>query len=359
MEGIIYFEDGTLYRGKGFGRMGTAVGEMVFNTAITGYQEILTDPSYAGQIITMTYPLIGNYGVSLGESESDSIYARGLVVRSISNHPSNYKSESTLAEMMQKLGLPGVSDVDTRSITRKIRTEGVLKGIISTEVTDVKGLEQLLAATNLKEDWMKVVGVRKTRHLPGDGCRVALLDLGVKGNMIRELQKRHCDIMMVPYGTTLEQIKAYQPNGLLVSNGPGNPETAVEGIHLVQQLMTEIPIFGICMGHQLLAHAVGGKTYKMKYGHRGGNHGVYDVEKDRAYITSQNHGYAVETASVKEQGMIITHTNLNDQTVEGMKHIELPVFSVQFHPEGAPGPTDTEYLFDQFVTLMKERGQCR
>lgn len=358
MEGIIYFEDGTLYRGKGFGRVGTAVGEMVFNTAITGYQEILTDPSYAGQIITMTYPLIGNYGVNMTESESESIFARGMVVRSISSHPSNYMSESTLEEMMQRLGIPGVSEVDTRSITRKIRSEGALKGIISTEITDVQGLEQLLKATQLKEDWMKVVGVRKARHLPGDGCRVALLDLGVKGNMVKELQKRGCDIMMFPYGTSLEAIEAYQPHGLLLSNGPGNPEKAVEGIALIRQLMGKLPIFGICMGHQLLAHAVGGSTYKLKYGHRGGNHGVYDIQLDRAYITSQNHGFAVDADSVEAKGMMITHTNLNDHTVEGMEHKELPIFSVQFHPEGAPGPTDTEYLFDRFVTLMKERNQC-
>lgn len=358
MEGIIYFEDGTLYRGKGFGREGTAVGEMVFNTAITGYQEILTDPSYAGQIITLTYPLIGNYGVNIKESESESIFARGVIVRSISKHPSNYMSENTLEDMMQRLGLPGVSDVDTRSITKKIRNEGALKGVISTEITDVKGLEQLLTATILKEDWMKVVGIRKKRHLPGEGCRVALLDLGVKENMIRELQKRQCDIMMFPYGTSLEEIRVYQPDGLLVSNGPGNPETATEGIALIQQLMKEMPVFGICMGHQLLAHAVGGKTYKMKYGHRGGNHGVYDIQQDRAYITSQNHGFAVDLDSVTAKDMVITHTNLNDQTVEGMKHKELPVFSVQFHPEGAPGPTDTEHLFDRFVTVMKERSQC-
>ena len=307
----------------------------------------------------MTYPLIGNYGVNLNENESDSIYARGLVVRSISSHPSHFLSETTLEEMMRRLGLPGVAEVDTRSITRKIRTEGALKGIISNEILDVKGLEQLLAATTLKEDWMKIVGVRKARHLAGDGCRVALLDLGVKGNMIRELQKRNCDIMMFPYGTSLEEIKAYQPHGLLVSNGPGNPEKAVEGIRIIQQLMSEVPVFGICMGHQLLAHAIGGGTYKMKYGHRGGNHGVYDIEQDRAYITSQNHGFAVDPESVADKGMIITHTNLNDHTVEGMKHQTLPVFSVQFHPEGAPGPTDTEYLFDRFVTLMKERNQCR
>ena len=358
MEGIIYFEDGTTYRGKGFGRTGTAVGEMVFNTSITGYQEILTDPSYAGQIITMTYPLIGNYGVNIAESESDSIFARGVIVRSVSNHPSNYLSETTLEVMMQRLGLPGVAEVDTRSITRKLRNDGAMRGVISTEITEIEGLAQLLKSTPLKEDWMKMVGVRCPRHLVGEGCRVALLDLGVKGNMVRELQKRNCDIMMFPYGTPYDVIKAYRPHGLLISNGPGNPEAAKEGINLIRQLMTELPVFGICMGHQLLAHAVGGATFKMKYGHRGGNHGVYDIENDRAYITSQNHGFAVDPDSVEARGMIITHTNLNDDTVEGMKHRELPAMSVQFHPEGSPGPTDTEHLFDQFVTLMKERGQC-
>ena len=359
MEGIVYLEDGTIYRGRGFGRVGTAVGEMVFNTSLTGYQEILTDPSYAGQIITMTYPLIGNYGVNIDESESDNIYARGVVVRSISSHPSNYMSESTLEVMMQKLGLPGVAEVDTRSITRKIRSQGAMKGIISTEITEVSALKHLLEEAGLREDWMKVVGVRNARHIPGSGWRVALLDLGVKSNMVRELEKRNCDIMMFPYGSTAEEIRRYHPHGLMVSNGPGNPSAAVEGIGLVKELLYEMPVFGICMGHQLVAHAIGGRTFKMKYGHRGGNHGVYDIEQDRAYITSQNHGYAVDPDSLISGGMIITHTNLNDETVEGMRHRELPVFSVQFHPEGAPGPTDTEYLFDRFVNLMKERSQCR
>ncbi len=355
MKGILYLEDGTTYEGKGFGRMGTAVGEMVFNTSITGYQEILTDPSYAGQIVTMTYPLIGNYGVSMKESESEGIFARGVVVKSISDHPSNYLSESTLDFMMQKMGLPGIAEVDTRSITRKIRTSGALKAVISNENVGVDALKQLLQGTDLKEDWMKVVGINQSKHIPGSGFRVALLDLGVKSNIVEELKKRNCDIVMFPYGTSFESIEAYQPDGLLVSNGPGNPAEAVEGIELIRTWMKEIPVFGICMGHQLLAHAVGGKTYKMKYGHRGGNHGVYDHLKDRAYITSQNHGYAVEADSVTKNGMTITHSNLNDDTVEGMQHHELPVFSVQFHPEGSPGPRDSEYLFDQFIQLMKER----
>lgn len=359
MNGTLYFEDGTTYRGKGFGRIGTAVGEMVFNTSITGYQEILTDPSYAGQIVNMTYPLIGNYGVSTEESESDSIYARGVVVRSISQHPSNYLSESTLDSMMQKMGLPGIAEVDTRSITRKIRTSGALKAAISNENVSEEALEQLLKGTDLKEDWMKVVGINKAKHIPGSGFRVALLDLGVKTNIVEELKKRNCDIMMFPYGTSFKTVKEYQPDGLLVSNGPGNPAEATEGINLIKEWLKEIPIFGICMGHQLLAHAIDGKTYKMKYGHRGGNHGVYDHLKDKAYITSQNHGYAVDAESVTTKGMIITHSNLNDDTLEGMQHRDLPVFSVQFHPEGSPGPRDSEYLFDQFIQYMKERNQCR
>lgn len=358
MEAILYLEDGTTYKGKGFGRIGTAVGEMVFNTSVTGYQEILTDPSYAGQMLTMTYPLIGNYGVSVTESESEGIYARGVVVKSISDHPSNYLSQWTLDGMMKQMGLIGISEVDTRSITRKIRRSGVLKAVISNENLQMDVLKKILRETALQEDWMKVVGTQEPKRIHGSGFRVALLDMGVKSNIVEALKKRNCDIMIFPYHTCFEAIKAYEPAGLVLSNGPGNPAQAVEGIELIRSWMSKIPIFGICMGHQLLAHALGGKTYKMKYGHRGGNHGVYDHLKDRAYITSQNHGYAVEAESVINKGMTITHSNLNDDTVEGMQHHELPIFSVQFHPEGSPGPQDSEYLFDQFIQLMKERTLC-
>ncbi|MFZ5969772.1 MAG: glutamine-hydrolyzing carbamoyl-phosphate synthase small subunit [Bacillota bacterium] len=358
MKGILYLEDGTIYKGKGFGKKGTSVGELVFNTSITGYQEILTDPSYAGQIITMTYPLIGNYGVNPVESESSKIHAQGFVVKSISKTPSNYMSEKTIEEMLEGMGIVGVCDVDTRSITKKIRNEGALKCVISNEELSMEELEAYLKKAKTKDDWMKDVSTEKVYHIPGNGCKVALVDFGVKGNIINNLKHRDCDITVFPHNATFEQIMEIKPQGVLLSNGPGDPKMATEAIETVKQLMGKIPIFGICLGHQILALAVGGDTYKMKYGHRGGNHGVYDIDRDRAYITSQNHGFAVDPKSVEGKGMVITHTNLNDQTVEGMKHKELPVYSVQFHPEGAPGPTDSAYLFEKFLAYMKEDTPC-
>ncbi|WZL73252.1 glutamine-hydrolyzing carbamoyl-phosphate synthase small subunit [Clostridiaceae bacterium 35-E11] len=353
MKGILYLEDGSIYEGKGFGKKGTAVGELVFNTSITGYQEILTDPSYAGEIITMTYPLIGNYGVNAVENESSKIYAKGFIVKSIDKNPSNYMSEFTIAEMLEKMGVVGIYDVDTRSITKKIRNKGALKCVISNEEQSIDQLKAILMQSAVKDDWMKNVSTKKVMHIPGKGPKIALIDFGVKANIINHLKYRNCDVTIFPYDAGYEEIMNIKPDGLLLSNGPGNPKAATEAIETVKKLMYQIPTFGICMGHQILALAVGGDTYKMKYGHRGGNHGVYDIEKDRAYITSQNHGYAVDPKSLEEKGMMITHVNLNDETVEGMKHKELPIFSVQFHPEGAPGPTDSAYLFDNYIGLLK------
>lgn len=358
MNGILYLEDGTIYKGKGFGKKGTAVGELVFNTSITGYQEILTDPSYAGQIITMTYPLIGNYGVNHLEYESSKIHAKGFVVKKISETPSNHMSEKTIDEMLKSMGVVGVYDVDTRSITKKIRNAGVLKCVISNEELGEATLQEILNTTEIREDWMKIVGTKEVVHIPGAGPKVALVDFGVKANIIRNLVYRGCDVTVFPATVSYEEIMTINPAGVLLSNGPGNPKAATEAIELVKKLLGKLPIFGICLGHQILALAVGGDTYKMKYGHRGGNHGVYDIEKDKAYITSQNHGYAVDPESIQDKGMIVTHTNLNDGTIEGMKHETLPVYSVQFHPEGAPGPTDSAYLFDKFMKLMEEEVLC-
>lgn len=358
MKGILYLEDGTIYEGKGFGKEGTAVGELVFNTSITGYQEILTDPSYAGEIITMTYPLIGNYGINGVENESSKIYAKGFIVKSIDKNPSNYMSEETIEEMLEKMGVVGVYNVDTRSITKKIRNEGVLRCVISNEGKSIKELQAILMQSAVKDDWMKNVSTENIMHIPGKGPKIALIDFGVKANIINHLKHRDCDITIFPHDAACEEIMGRKPDGVLLSNGPGNPKAATEAIETVKKVMYQIPTFGICMGHQILALAVGGDTYKMKYGHRGGNHGVYDIEKDRAYITSQNHGYAVDPKSLESKEMTITHINLNDQTVEGMKHKELPVFSVQFHPEGAPGPTDSTYLFDNFIGLLKGEKAC-
>ncbi|TDT62832.1 glutamine-hydrolyzing carbamoyl-phosphate synthase small subunit [Fonticella tunisiensis] len=352
MQGILYLEDGTIYAGKGFGKTGTSVGELVFNTSMTGYEQILTDPSYACQVITMTYPLIGNYGINKLEQESNRVHAKGFVVKSISQHPSNYMKEETLDEFLKRMNVVGVYDVDTRSITKKIRKEGTVKCVISNENLSIAQLETYIKTVPLKEDLIQDVSTVKIIHIPGTGPKVAVIDFGSKANIIRNLKEFDCDITIFPYNSTYDEIMAVHPDGVLLSNGPGDPKSMSPYLPHIRKIIKKLPTFGICLGHQVLALALGGDTYKMKYGHRGGNHGVYDMEREKAYITSQNHGYSVNPESIKDKGMIVTHVNLNDGTVEGMRHRELPVFSVQFHPEGAPGPEDTAYLFEKFLSSM-------
>ena len=361
MEGLIYLEDGTVFKGRGFGARGTAVGELVFNTSMTGYQKILTDPSYKGQIITMTYPLIGNYGVSEIDNESDGIHAFGLVIKDLCDMPSNSNSIKSLDQWLREQNVPGVFGVDTRQITKKIRKFGTVKCLISTEDISIAESKELCSRGELRGDWMKEVSTKEkyvleptadTEEKPSD---VAVLDFGVKTNILRCLQARNCRLTVYPYGTPAAEILQEKPEGIFLTNGPGDPEEATEAIEEVHNLIrtSEVPMFGICMGHQILALALGGKTYKLKYGHRGGNHGVYDKETKRSYITSQNHGYAVQHESIILKGMEVTHLNLNDGTVEGMEHRDLPIFSVQFHPEASPGPDDNAYLFDKFINRMK------
>lgn len=352
MKGILYLEDGTIYEGDGFGKIGTSVGELVFNTCMTGYQEVLTDPSYAGQIINMTYPLIGNYGTNSFENESEKVYAKGFVVKSVSNNPSNYMNEASLDEMLKNMNIVGIYNVDTRAITKKIRNIGAMKCVISNEEFSLEKLKEIMDNTELSKSYVEEVSPKEIKHIPGTGFKVALMDFGAKQNIIENLKQRNCDITIFPYNATYNDIMEIKPDGLFLSNGPGDPKAIPETIETVKHLMKSLPTFGICLGHQILALAVGGDTYKLKFGHRGGNHGIYDIERDKAYITSQNHGYAVDEKSIENKGMIVTHRNLNDNTVEGMKHKSLPVFSVQFHPEGAPGPIDTAYLFDKFLTIM-------
>jgi carbamoyl-phosphate synthase small subunit len=357
MEGMIYLEDGTCYRGRGFGAERTNVGELVFNTSMTGYQGILTDPSYKGQIINMTYPLIGNYGISEVDYQSAGIHAFGLVTRDISFHPSNRKSVMNINDWLTEQGVPGVYYVDTRSITKKIRNEGTVKCVVSNEGINKDEAERLMKNTELRYDYMTEVGTKEVKHFSaGAAYKVAILDFGIKNNIITSLMNRNCDIYLFPYGSSAEDILNIQPDGLFLSNGPGDPEKALHGIEVTGKLIGKLPIFGICMGHQVLALALGGKTYKLKFGHRGGNHGVYDKDTDKSAITSQNHSYAVDADSITDKGMLVTHINLNDGTVEGMRHKELPMFSVQYHPEGSPGPNDSENLFDRFITLMQEGG---
>ena len=377
MKGQLYLEDGSLYEGEGFGAAATCVGELVFNTSMTGYQKILTDPSYSGQIITMTYPLIGNYGINDEDNQSDKIYAFGLVVKEPCNEPSNYRCKKTLSEWLVEMGIPGVSGLDTRQITKRIRKQGTVKCVISTENKSVMELKKLCDEAELRGDYMKEASWAAAKYsdfsikggwatsggqaAPETKYKVAVLDFGIKQSILDDLESYGCGIKIFPYGFTAEEVLASNPDGVFLSNGPGDPEEATEAIAEVKKLMQAnkpdgkpLPMFGICMGHQILALAAGGETYKLKYGHRGGNHGVYNKETDRSYITSQNHGYAVKAESMILKNMDVTEVNLNDKTVEGMKHRERPIFSVQYHPEASPGPCDSKYLFEKFTQLMDE-----
>jgi carbamoyl-phosphate synthase small subunit len=392
MEGLVYFEDGTYFSGKCFGKCATAVGELVFNTSMTGYQKILTDPSYKGQIINMTYPLIGNYGISEADYESAKIHAFGFIAKDVSYHPSGNRCVKTVSEWLEEQDIPGVWNVDTRMITKKIRDGGTGKCVVSTEGISTKDAKALCERAELRQDYMTDAGVGKLLHIPagsdidsggnpvqapsgadgsfadapflrysgkppaktGAGLRVAVIDLGIKTSILRALIARGCELYVFPYGSGAEEILSVKPDGVFISNGPGDPAEATAAVTAAKALIGKLPIFGICMGHQVLALAIGGDTYKMKYGHRGGNHGVLDVTTGRSAITSQNHGFAVEADSVKSRGMSVTHLNLNDGTVEGMSHESLPIFSVQYHPEASPGPNDSDYLFDRFMDLMRK-----
>jgi carbamoyl-phosphate synthase small subunit len=359
MEGLIYLKDGTVYKGKGFGAAATNVGELVFNTSMTGYQGILTDPSYRGQVINMTYPLIGNYGVSDIDNQSDRIHAFGFVTRDISFRPSNRCSVKPISDWLSEQGVPGVYNVDTRAITKKIRTDGTVPCVISNEGIAKDEARRLLEASTLRTDYMVEAGTKeiaRRRESTPDGklLRIAIYDFGIKRNIVTGFTGRGCETILFPYGSTADDILAAEPDGLFLSNGPGDPEAATAGIEAARRLIGRLPICGICMGHQVIALAFGGRTYKLKFGHRGANHGVKDLESGKIAITSQNHSFAVEPGSIGESGLIVTHVNLNDGTVEGMRHMELPVFSVQYHPEGSPGPNDSEGLFDRFIEVFRD-----
>ena len=356
MKGIIYLEDGTIYKGKGFGYEGTKVGEIVFNTGMTGYQKTLTDPSYKEQIITMTYPLMGNYGINDTDNESEGIHAFGMITKDICYKTTNWKCKKNIDEWLKDEKVPGVYDIDTREITRKIRSRGTMKCLITTEDLSLDSMKKIMGAVELNVDQMKTAGTEEVISLPASKCKfkVAVIDLGVKKSILKELNGRGCDLTIFPYGSPCSDILSINPDGIFITNGPGDPKAATETIKEVAKLIEkDLPVFGICMGHQILALALGGNTFKLKYGHRGCNHGVFDKNTGRSYITSQNHGYSVKGESIILKGLEITHLNLNDGTVEGMQHISKPIFSVQFHPESSPGPNDTGYLFDKFIALME------
>lgn len=362
MEGIkinnkkLVLEDGITYEGVGFGFNGSAVCEIVFNTSAVGYQEIISDPSYTGQAVVMTYPLIGNYGTADEDYETKTPTISGLIVREYNDLPSNFRSTKTLAEVMEEYRIAGISEVDTRSLTRHIRDCGSQLGIITDIDTDKKTALEMLSKTIPLHDAVSKVSCKKRWYSRTANAKynIVAVDCGIKLNIIRQLNKRGCNVTVMPYNTTAEEIEKIKPDGIFLSNGPGNPEDVKPVIDLIRKLKGKYPIFGICLGHQLICLAGGAKTYKLKFGHRGGNHPVKNLETDKIEITSQNHSYAVRPQSLEGTGLSITHVNILDNTVEGVKDEKNLIFSVQYHPESAPGPQDSSYLFDKFISLIKE-----
>ena len=353
---VIVFEDGVVFEGLSFGAPGERCGEVVFNTGLTGYQEILTDPSYKGQIVTMTYPLIGNYGINDEDSESRKPFVEGFIVKERSRIVSNWRATKSLDAYLKENGIIAVEGVDTRAITRHIRIKGAMKAIISTQDFDVKSLiRKVKAAPGLVGiDLAKEVTADKPYQWNNKGkYKVVAVDCGIKYNILRELEKNGCQVDVVRSDTTASEILSMKPDGLFLSNGPGDPEAVKSVVKTTKELLGKLPIFGICLGHQMLGLALGGKTYKLKFGHHGGNHPVKDLKTGKIHITVQNHGFCVDIDSLDKKDIEITHVNLNDNTLEGMRHKKLPVFSVQFHPEAAPGPNDAKYMFGEFVKLMR------
>ena len=320
---------------------------------MTGYQETLSDPSYNGQIVTFTYPLIGNYGINRDDFETINPSIKGLVVREVCHKPSNFRTEYSLDEVLKELNIPGISGIDTRSLTRKIREHGTVKGVITDLCMDPKEELEKLRNTTLPTNQIEQVSTQKAFLSSGSGYRVVLVDLGMKSGILRELNERNCDIVVVPHNVTAAEIFRLNPDGIMLSNGPGDPVDVPETIEMLKEVIPKIPIFGICMGHQLISLASGAKTYKLKFGHRGANHPVKNLLTGKVDITSQNHGYSVDIESLKDTDLELTHLSVNDKTCEGVRHKKYPVFTVQYHPEASPGPHDPNYLFDQFIDNMK------
>jgi carbamoyl-phosphate synthase small subunit len=370
---LLVLADGTVYRGWSFGAPGTVMGEVVFNTGMTGYQEVLTDPSYCGQIVTFTYPELGNTGVNPEDEESQRPHVRGAIARNICSRPSNWRMTQSLPDYLKQHGIPGIYGIDTRALTRKLRSVGVMNGAISSEVLDPEELlRQLQAAPSMAglnlvnevttsapyeweeatpSDWECYAAAGDTAEPP---LTVVAIDFGIKRNILRRLTRYGCRVIVVPADTPSETILSYNPDGIFLSNGPGDPAAVTNAPETIQALLNQqIPTFGICMGHQILGLSLGAKTFKLKFGHRGLNHPCGLTQQ--VEITSQNHGFALDADSITDADVEISHLNLNDRTVAGIRHKTLPVFSVQYHPEASPGPHDADYLFREFVQLMRQK----
>lgn len=348
MKAKLILQDGTIFEGKAFGYLKDSVGEVVFNTSMTGYGEVLTDPSYYGQIVTMTYPLIGNYGINLEDVESTGVHVKGVIVREKSDDPNNFRCEMDLDTYLKQNKVIGLEGIDTRALTKILRNNGTMRGIITLEKASLEEVKSKLDKFSNTEA-VRTVTRREIEHIKGTGKKVAVMDFGVKQNILRSFAARGCDITVFPAQTKPQEVLDINPDLIFLSNGPGDPEDLSDVIENIKELVGKKPIVGICLGHQLLALALGGQTDKLKFGHRGGNHPVKDLEEGRVFITSQNHGYYV---SQVPENMEITHINLNDNTVEGMRHKELSIYSVQYHPEACPGPKDNDYIFDKFLELV-------
>jgi carbamoyl-phosphate synthase small subunit len=356
---FLALEDGSIYEGYSFGAEDTTYGEVVFNTSMAGYQEMLTDPSYAGQILLLTYPLIGNYGVNDAYFESKQVQVRGLVVREHCPVPSHWQSTGSLPEFLQTHGVPGISGVDSRALTRRLRSSGVMMGILTSEMTPEEALRELNALPRYDSiDFVKLVASDKKYKWKSTSDHVApthhivIIDMGLKYNIARILTRLGCLVTVVPCTMGGKEILNLKPDGVVLSPGPGDPALLDYMAETVRELMHQKPVMGICLGHQLIGTTLGARTFKLKFGHRGGNHPVHDLASGRVYITTQNHGYAVDADSLRG-GLEVSQINLNDGTVEGLRHKELPVISIQYHSEGSPGPQDNVYLFDRFLEMVK------
>lgn len=358
---ILYLEDGTTFVGQRLSATGDTAGEIVFNTSLTGYQEILTDPSYAGQIVVMTYPLIGNYGVNEEDVESNKIHLKGFIAKEFCRTHSNYRATKSLIQYLDENKIIAIEGIDTRALTRLLRVKGAMKAIISTEDFDPKSLAEKMKKVPSMEgaDWVKEVTTKKKyvwkseENKPAQ-YKVAAIDCGIKFNILRILSKLGCEVHVFPANASFEEIQAIKPDGLFVSNGPGDPAVITYTIDTLRKAFGKLPIFGICLGHQMLGLALGGKTYKLKFGHHGGNHPVKDALGNRISITCQNHGFCVDMNSLKKEDVEMIDFNLNDQTLEGMRHKRYPLLSFQHHPESSPGPHDAQYLFEYFIGMMEK-----
>ncbi len=356
-EAILALEDGKIYRGTSFGAEGEAFGEVVFNTSMMGYQEILTDPSYKGQMVCMTYPLIGNYGVNKEDVEHEKPFVEGFIVKEASRVYSNWRATEDLGSYLKRHGVVGIEGIDTRALTKHLREEGAKKGVISTKDLDPKSLVKKAEASPglVGRDLIKEVTCKKAFDWNEKGkFSVVAMDCGMKFNILRNLDDKNCRVHVVPATATAEEILAFKPDGFFLSNGPGDPAALPYIVDTTKNLMGKLPIFGICLGHQILGQAFGGKTFKLKFGHHGGNQPVIDLRTKAVNITAQNHGFAVDVDSIPDKNVVLTHINLNDRTCEGMEHKKLPIFSVQYHPEAAPGPHDANHHFDHFIEMMEK-----